>query len=347
MSRAAVLICLVLAGIVCSPRLSAEAAAAGAPAHASVTLNGAGSTFDAPFFNTAFSAYEAKHQVTIGYQAVGSGMGIQQFSAGDVDFAASDVPMTRAEVSVAVKQGGSLLQTPVALGGVAVAYNVSGIKSGLRLTGPVLAAIFLGDITRWNDPAIARLNPRIKLPDFCISVLHRVDSSGTSYIFTDYLSHVSSAWKSRIGAGKVVAWPAGSAGNGNDGVAGLLQTVPGSIGYLELSYVLKYRVTTAMLRNAAGAYIAPSTHGVAAAASAVSHISASHFSIVDPPGAASYPISGYSWIIIHQHGSKVRTLAALMRWLVTSGQAYAAKLDYVALPRPVRSLALTQLAKLT
>jgi phosphate transport system substrate-binding protein len=282
----------------------------------------------------------------VNYQPVGSGAGIQQLIAGKVDFAASDVPMNSQELSAAQKNGGPVEQLPVALGGVTIAYNVSGIKAGLRLTGPVLADIFLGRVTVWNAPAIAVLNPGVKLPAFGITVVHRADSSGTSYIFTDYLSRVSPTWKSQVGTAKLVEWPVGSGGQGNDGVAALIQFTPGSIGYLELTYVLKWHAADAKLRNASGRFILPSQHSVAAAAAAMPHISATHFSIVDPPGSQSYPISDYSWMLVHQHGTKTHALAALIRWLVTTGQRYASQLDYVPLPSDIRSLATHELAKL-
>jgi phosphate transport system substrate-binding protein len=346
MARVTVLFSLLLAGVVAAARAPAVPASASVLDAGSVTLSGAGSTFDAPFFTKAFSVYAASHHVTVNYQAVGSGAGIQQFSAGTVDFAASDVPMNSTELSAARKQGGAVEQIPIALGGVAVAYHLAGIKSGLHLTGPVLAAIFLGRITNWDDPAIAALNPGVKLPNFGISVIHRADSSGTSYIFTDYLSRVSSAWKAQVGTGKIVGWPVGIEGQGNDGVAGYLQLLPGGIAYLELSYVLKYHATAAALKNSAGRFVLPSQRTVAAAAAAVPSISPTHFSIVAAPGSQSYPISGYSWTMVHQHSAKAHALGELMRWLATSGQRYAAQLDYVPLPSAIQSLAIRQVAKL-
>jgi phosphate transport system substrate-binding protein len=254
--------------------------------------------------------------------------------------------MNNQELSAAQKTGGPVEQIPIALGGVAVAYNLSGIKTGLRLTGPVLADIYLGRITKWNDPAIAALNPGVKLPDFGITAIHRADSSGTTYIFSDYLSRVSPDWKSQVGTGKLLIWPGGAQGQGNDGVAAQVQLIPGSIGYLELSYVLKYHATDAMLKNLAGRFVLPLQATVAAAAAAMPHISATHFSIVNAPGPQSYPISGYSWMVVHQHGPKIQALSALIGWLVTAGQRYASQLDYVRLPSAIQMLAKQQIAKL-
>jgi phosphate transport system substrate-binding protein len=344
MTRRVVLIGLLVGGVVVTDHVRVASTAASAAASGPVILTGAGSTFDAPFFTKAFSAYHDRHHVTVTYQAVGSGTGIQQFIAGTVNFGASDVPMNSTELGAARKQGGAVEQIPIALGGVAVGYHLSGIKSGLRLSGPVLADIFLGRITNWDDPAIAALNPGVKLPNFGISVIHRADSSGTSYIFTDYLSRVSSAWKAQVGTGKIVSWPVGIEGQGNDGVAGYLQLLQGGITYLELSYVLQFHATDAALKNPAGHFVLPSQRSVAAAAAAMPSISPTHFSIVDAPGTQSYPISGYSWTVVHAHSAKARALATLMRWLATTGQRYAAQLDYVSLPTAIQSLAIHQLA---
>jgi phosphate transport system substrate-binding protein len=326
----------------CSIAAPAKGAALGSPP---VVLSGAGSTFDAPFFTRAFAAYERHHNVKVGYQAVGSGAGIQNVISGSVDFGASDVPMNHSELSAARANVGTVEQVPITLGGVAVGYNVAGVSSGLRLTGPVLADIFLGRITTWNAPEIAALNPGIKLPSFGISVIHRLDSSGTTYIFSDYLSRVSPSWKTRVGTGKLLTFPVGLPGYGNDGVAALLQTVPGSIGYLELAYVLKYHVTDAKLKNASGRYVLPTQASVAAAAAALPKISAARFSIVNAPGPPSYPIGGYSWVLIRQTGPKASALTSLFRWMVTTGQTYAGQLDYVPLPARIQRLAMQTLGK--
>ena len=227
------------------------AASAGPPGH-TPTLTGAGSTFDAPFFSVAFARYQQQHPgVTIGYSAVGSSAGIAAISAGRVDFGASDVPMTASEQAAA--KGGPITQVPVALGGEGVAYNLS-LPAGARLhlTGPVLAEIFLGQITRWNDPALAALNPGVTLPPAAITVVHRSDGSGTTYIFSNYLSSVSPAWASKVGAGKALNWPAGEGAEGNGGVATTVFRTPFSIGYVEQAYSKGLVLPFAAIRNQAG-----------------------------------------------------------------------------------------------
>ncbi len=280
------------------------------------------------------------------YQAVGSGEGIQRFIAGAVDFGASDVPMNSKELSAAHNTGGAVEQIPIALGGLAVGYHLDGVTARLRLSGQVLADIYLGRITTWNAPEITALNPGVKLPAFGITVLHRLDSSGTTYIFTDYLSRVSPAWKTRVGAGKIALWPTGPGGTGNDGVAGLLQQIPGSIAYFELAYLSKYHATDVLLENAAHHFVAPNKQSVAAAAAAIPHISATHFSIVNAPGAQSYPICGYSWVLVRQHGARSRELADLFRWMASTGQNYAGQLGYVPLPAVIQAIAARAVSRL-
>jgi phosphate transport system substrate-binding protein len=310
-----------------------------------VSLLGAGSTFDYPFFSKAFTAYEKEHSVQITYQAIGSGAGIADFIAKTVDFGATDVPMSGSDLANAEKNG-PVEQIPITLGGVAIAYNLPGIKSGLHLSGSVLANIYLGKITTWNDKAIKKLNPKAKLPDLKIVVAHRSDSSGTSYIFTDYLSHVSKEWRTKVGTDKLPNWPVGAGGKGNPGVAAIVQQTPGAIGYVELAYVLQNHMTDARLQNRAHQFLYPSLKTVATAASHFPHISATHFSIVNAPGKGSYPICGYSWVLLYQHQTdttKGKALVDLMKWMVTGGQKYAKSLDYVPLPKVVRQLALANL----
>ena len=311
---------------------------------------GAGSTFDFPFFSRAFFQYESDHPgVTVNYQSIGSGGGIQQFTARTVDFGASDVPLSAKEMKAAVDANGPVIQVPVALGGVAVAYNVPGAPTHLHLSPSVLADVYLGKISNWNDGAIAALNPGVSLPNLPIVVVHRADGSGTTYIFTDYLSHISAAWKNQVGTAKSVSWPAPSSVGmkGNEGVAGQIQNTPGAIGYIELAYALENDIAFAAIGNSAGKYVLPSQDSVRAAAAQKPHVSPSDFSIVDQSGADSYPICGYSWVMIWrnqgdpQHG---KDLADLLRWVVTSGQAYAAKVKYVALPDNVQSEAEKALA---
>jgi len=312
-------------------------------------LTGAGSTFDAPFFDLAFPAYEqANIYVGISYDAVGSSAGITQYVAGNVNFGASDVPASTSDLA---GTSGSTLQVPVDLGAVAVAYN--GLPLGstpLRLTGPVLAAIFLGQITKWNDPAITALNPGAHLPDAAITVVHRSDGSGTTYIFSNYLSDVSSAWAAKVGTGRSLRWPVGIGGSGNPGVTTALEDTRYSIGYVERSYTTGTSLHYAAIANRDGDYTTPTPAAISADAAGKPTISVGDFSIVNEPGAAAYPICGYSWVLIAARQRSQPTgqaLVSLVSWLTHAGQAYAADLGYVPLPPAVRQLAASTLAQVT
>jgi len=313
------------------------------------SLTGAGATFPEPFYTKAFYLYSQNHpQVTVNYQAVGSGAGIQQFTKGTVDFGASDVPMLAAEITAA---GGpdSLLQIPATLGAVAVAYNLSGI-SKLQLDGSALAGIFLGRIQKWNDPALTALNAGSTLPNTSITVVHRSDGSGTTYHFTDYLGKLSDEWKSRVGVAKSVQWPAGIGGKGNDGVAQAVKQTEGAIGYVELAYVVQTGMHQAFLRNKNGKFVQASVAGATAAAAQNIEVSPTNFSITDEPGDTTYPIAGFSWIIVRTSISdqaKAKAVVLLFRWLVTDGQTYGRELEYAPLPKSVQDLALTNLKHVT
>ena len=315
-----------------------------------VTLAGAGSTFDEPFFAVAFARYHQQHPgVGISYTAVGSSAGIAAFSARQVTFGASDVPMTTAEQSAA--KGGAVTQVPVDLGGEGIAYNLN-LPAGARLhlTGPVLAAIYLGQITRWNDPAITALNPGTTLPDAPITVVHRSDGSGTTYIFSNYLSAVDHAWAAKVGTGKTLRWPAGEGAEGNASVAATVYRTPFSIGYVEQAYAMGLVLPFAAIRNQAGNYVTPSASTVAAGAAQKPAITPADFSIVNQPGATSYPISGYSWALIYTHQPNQLTgqqLAVMLDWLTHDGQAYAAANGYVPLPPQLQQLAHTMLQQIT
>ncbi|HUZ73083.1 MAG TPA: phosphate ABC transporter substrate-binding protein PstS [Stellaceae bacterium] len=316
---------------------------------AATQIVGAGSTFDYPFFSKAFYEYSQKHSnVTVNYQSIGSGGGIQQFTARTVDFGATDVPMNSKELS---RAPGEVLQIPVTLGGAGIAYNLAGIKKGLHLTREVVADIYLGKITKWNDPAIEKLNPGVKLPDMAITVVHRSDGSGTTYIFTDFLSHVSAEWKQKVGTEKSVQWPAPSSigGKGNEGVAGLVRQTPGAIGYVELAYLLENNMTYAMLQNKDGKYLYPTIPTVRAAAATKPNVSSTDFSIVDTGCAECYPISGYSWVILYKKPADAERAAfvkQIMNWLVTGGQSLAESVDYVPLPPNVQKQAQEVLAQM-
>ena len=314
-----------------------------------VHLNGAGSTFDAPFFTKAFAAYQqSRPGVTVSYASVGSSAGITRFTAGTVNFGATDVPASSTDLAAA--RGGPAVQVPVDLGGISVAYNVMTLNGSLKLTGPVLARIFLGQITRWNDPAITALNPGAELPDTYITVVHRADGSGTTYIFSDYLSHVSPAWATKVGAGRSLHWPVGYGADGNQGVASTILRIPGSIGYAEDSYTAGTAINSAAIANHDGNYVTPSPATITADAGAKPAITAEDFSIVNEPGADAYPISGYSWILVsasQPSETAGRALAALITWLTHAGQSYAATLGYVPLPAQIQQLATATLARVT
>src|SRR5208337_3392272 len=349
--RAAAAAIIVLALGACSsttttPATSTAASASGGPG----TLTGAGSTYVAPFFALAFARYHQQHPaVTVSYSAVGSSAGIAAISARQVDFGASDVPMNASELTAA--KGGPVTQVPDALGAEGVAYNLD-LPAGARLhlNGPVLGAIFLGQITHWNDPAITALNPGITLPAAPITVIHRSDGSGTTYIFSNYLSSVDPAWAAKVGTGKTLNWPAGEGAEGNGSVTSDVFRTPFSIGYIEQAYSQGLVLPLAAIRNQAGNYVLPSTQTIAAAAAQKPDITPTDFSIVNQPGASSYPISGYSWALVYTHQPSQATgqaLVTMLDWLTHGGQAYAAANLYVPLPAQVQQLALTMLQQVT
>ena len=332
------------------PVPAAPAATTGTGAGSAGTLTGAGSTYVAPFFAAAFAKYHQQHPaVTVNYSPVGSSAGIAAISAKQVDFGASDVPMNASELAAA--QGGPVTQVPDALGAEGVAYNLD-LPAGARLhlTGPVLAAIFLGQITHWNDPAITALNPGITLPAASIAVVHRSDGSGTTYIFSNYLSSIDTAWAAKVGTGKTLNWPAGEGAEGNGSVTSTVFRTPFSIGYVEQAYSQGLVLPFAAIRNQAGNYVLPSTQSITAAAAQKPDITPTDFSIVNQPGASSYPISGYSWALIYTHQPDQATgqaLVTMLDWLAHDGQASAAANLYVPLPSQVQQLARTMLQKVT
>ena len=332
------------------PVAAAPVAATGTGAGSAGTLTGAGSTYVAPFLALALAQYHQQHPaVTVNYSAVGSSAGIAAISARQVNFGASDVPMNASELAAA--QGGPVTQVPDALAAEGIAYNLS-LPAGarLRLTGPVLAAIFLGQVTRWNDPAITALNPDITLPGGPITVVHRSDGSGTTYIFSNYLSSVSPAWAARVGTGKTLSWPAGEGAEGNGSVASTVYGTPGAIGYVEQAYSQGLLLPFAEIRNQAGNYVLPTPQTIAAAAAQKPAITPTDFSIVNQPGAGSYPISGYSWALIYTHQPSQATgqaLVTMLNWLTHNGQAYAPANLYVPLPPAVQQLATTALTRVT
>jgi phosphate transport system substrate-binding protein len=328
--------------------LLAVAAAMTLPAAAATQLTGAGSSFDYPFFSKAFYVYNQKNpDVTVNYQSIGSGGGIAQFTARNVDFGATDVPMNPGELA---RAPGPVLQIPVTLGGEAIAYNLPGVTATIHLTRQVLAGIYLGKILKWNDPEIAKLNKGANLPDMSIVVVHRSDGSGTSYIFTDFLSHVSAEWKSKVGTGKSVSWPAPSSvgAKGNEGVAGQVKSTPGAIGYIEMAYVVENNMTAVTLQNRAGKWLTCTPESVAAAAASKPEVSATNFSIVDSASPGAYPISGYSWVVVYKKpADRAKELYDVLSWLVgAQGQGNAKSVDYVPLPRNVQEAAAATLRQM-
>ncbi len=306
-------------------------------------LTGAGSTFAAPIYGKWASAYAEKTGVKINYQSIGSGAGIKQLQEMTVDFGGTDGPMTDAQIASA--KGGSILHFPTVLGGVSITYNLPEIKQPLRFTGPVLADIYLGKITKWNDAKIATLNPGAKLPDQDILVVHRSDGSGTSFIFTDYLSSVSPEWAAGPGKGTAISWPVGLGGKGSEGVTGQVRQVPGGIGYVELSYAKENHLPSALIQNAAGRWVTPTLESVtAAAAGAARSLPANtdyRISIVNAKGAEAYPISSFTWIILYDHqadASKGKKLVDFLRWAYKDGEKYAGSLDYAPLPSNMVSM---------
>jgi phosphate transport system substrate-binding protein len=316
-------------------------------AHAQMQVNGAGSSFDYPAFTLwfdAFSKIDASAQFN--YQSVGSGAGQKDILAQTVDFGASDAPMTDAAMAKAPYK---ILHLPVVAGAVAVTYNLPDSPK-LRFDGDTLAGIFLGTITKWNDPALAALNPGVQLPDLPIVVVHRSDGSGTTFIFTDYLSSVSSDWASKVGKKTAVNWPVGLGGKGSEGVSGQVKQLPGSIGYVELAYAVQNNLPVADLKNSSGNFITPSPETVSNAMATATIPDDFRFSMVNAPGPQAYPISGASWVLIYQkqvNPDRGHKLVAFLRWAVTDGQKLTPKLDYAPLPDSVQQRELSLLDSVT
>ncbi len=307
------------------------------PALGQTTLNGAGATFPNPMYQKWFSEYHKTHpDVQFNYQSIGSGGGIRQVLAQTVDFGASDGPMTDEQLSQAKTK---ILHIPTVLGAVVPAYNVPGVAGELKFTPEALAGIFLGKITTWNDPALAKANPGVNLPNQPIIVIHRSDGSGTTYIFTDYLSKVSSEWQNGPGKGTAVKWPVGLGGKGNEGVAGMIRQMQGGVGYVELIYAVQNNISYGSVKNASGNFVKASLESVtAAAASAKSMPADFRVSITNAPGKDAYPISSFTWLLIPEkskEAAKGKILADFLTWMVDDGQKMTAELTYAPLPESV------------
>jgi len=307
---------------------------------AATTLTGAGATFPYPIYSKWFDAYEKSAGARINYQSIGSGAGIQQLKVKTVDFGASDAPLSNEEMK---SMPGAVIHIPTVAGAVVLTYNVRGIGKGLRLTPEIVSNIFLGNIRRWNDPAIKRVNPRLSLPGQPVYVVHRSDGSGTSFIFTNYLSAVSGQWKTSVGSGKSVAWPTGIGGKGNEGVAGLVKQTPGAIGYVELAYAVQNKLPYAQVRNRAGQFIEPTIQSTTAAANAASAAIKKDIRalIVNSSGKNAYPIAGFTYILLYKNQSdpgEAKALARFLRWAIHDGQKMAKPLLYAPLPAGVVSM---------
>ncbi len=306
-------------------------------ASAQTTLNGAGATFPYPIYSKWFSEYQKAHpDVQINYQSIGSGGGIRQVQTGTVDFGASDGPMSDQQLAESKVK---VLHLPTVLGAVVPAYNISGLKSELKFTPEVLAGIYLGKITKWNDKAIAAANTGVSLPDKDIVVIHRSDGSGTTYIWTDYLSKVSPEWKSGPGKGTSVKWPVGLGGKGNEGVAGLIRQMDGAIGYVELIYALQNKIAYGTVKNDAGEFVKASLESTTAAAASVKSMPADfRVSITNAPGKDAYPIASFTWLLVPiqwQDGHKKDVFVNFLKWMITDGQNHTAALHYARLPQEV------------
>jgi phosphate transport system substrate-binding protein len=307
------------------------------PLVAQTTLNGAGATFPYPMYSKWFSDYNKLHpDVQINYQSIGSGGGIRQVLAGTVDFGASDGPMTDEQLGQAKVK---ILHIPTVLGAVVPAYNVPGVTGEIKFTPDVLANIFLGKITNWNDPAIAKANPGVNFPNQTIIIVHRSDGSGTTYIFTDYLSKVSSEWANSVKKGTTVSWPLGLGGKGNEGVAGQIRQLQGAIGYIELIYAVQNKIPYGSVKNGAGNFVKASLEGVTEAAASVKTMPADfRVSITNAPGKTAYPISSFTWLLVPVKSKDQKTgkiLTDFVDWMVTEGQKTTAQLTYAPLPDSV------------
>lgn len=309
-------------------------------------VTGAGATFPAPLYAKWADAYNKATGQKINYQSVGSGAGLRQIRGKTVDFGASDMPLTDADLA---KDG--LVQFPTVIGGVVPVVNVRGITAGqLRLTGQVLGDIYLGKVTKWNDPAITALNPGVALPDAAIAPVRRADGSGTTFIFTNYLSKVNADWKARVGEGTAVNWPTGAGGKGNEGVAAFVQRLPNSIGYVEYSYAVTNKMASVQMRNQAGNFVKPDDTSFKAAAAGADWAKSFYQILTDQPGAQSWPITGATFIMMHAKQDKVPQASSSLKffeWALANGDKMASDLEYVPLPSSVKDLVRREWAKIT
>jgi len=329
--------------------LSASLLIAGPALAQTVQINGAGATFPFPIYSKWFDEYHRQHPtVEINYQSIGSGGGIRQLTNETVFFGASDGPMTNEQLASAP---GSVLHFPTVLGGVVPSYNIPGVTATLKFTGPVLAEIYLGKITKWSDPAIAKLNPGVSLPATDIAVVHRSDGSGTTYIWVDYLSKIDPEFKQRVGVATSVNWPVGVGGKGNEGVSGLVKQTPGAIGYVELIYAIQNNISYGEVQNHDGRFLRASLETVTEAAASIARAMPADFrvSITDAPGANAYPISSFTWMLFYENPkdkARAKVMVDFFKWALADGQKYCAELGYAPLPKEVVAQELKALGKI-
>ena len=304
---------------------------------AQTNLNAAGATFPYPIYSKWFSEFHKAHRdIQINYQSIGSGGGIQQLKAGTVDFGASDMPLNDDQLK---EMGKPIVQLPTVMGSVVPAYNVSGVSGEIKFTPEALAGIFLGHITRWNDKALTDANPGLNLPGDQIVVVHRSDGSGTTFVWTDYLSKVSTEWKQSVGSNTSVKWPTGIGGKGNEGVAGLIKQQPGAVGYVELIYALQNNITFGPVKNASGNFVKASLQSTSAAAGSVKNMPDDfRISITNAAGKDSYPVSSFTYLLIPtqwQDQAKRNAVATFLNWMLDQGQSMVEQLNYAPLPKQV------------
>ncbi len=338
-----------LSTIIAAASIAATITFSGAAAAQNVQINGAGATFPYPIYSKWFAEYNRLHpDIQVNYQSIGSGGGIRQLTNRTVFFGATDSPMTKDQLLAAA---GKILHFPAVLGAVVPIYYLAGVDAELKFTGPLLANIFLGKVTKWNDPAIAGMNPGVRLPSTDITVVHRSDGSGTTYIWVDYLAKISPDWKKTVGVATSVNWPAGVGAKGNEGVAGLAKQTPGAIGYVELIYALQNKIAFGSVQNAAGEFVRASLESVTRAAAATKGAMPSDFrvSITNAPGAGVYPVSSFTWLLFYENPKDkraARIMTDFMRWALKDGQKYCAELGYAPLPEEVVAMEMEALKRI-
>ena len=320
-------------------------------ASAQSSLTGAGASFPYPLYSKMFAEYKTAANVSVNYQSVGSGAGQKQITERTVDFAGSDNPMSDESMKAAPAK---LLHVPTAIGAVVPAYNLPGVTTALKFDGPTLANIYLGKIKTWNDAAIAKLNPGVTIPPLPITVARRSDGSGTTYVFSDYLSKVSSEWKTKVGVGNSLSWPVGTGAKGNDGVAGVVKSTPGAIGYVELVYAKQNKLTFGSVKNRAGKFVVADNGPAALAANGVVIPADTRVSLTNSANADAYPIASFTYVIFYQdqkYGTRTEAqgeaLQKMLTWMVTTGQGYNEPLDYAKLPSAVANKAKTIINSMT